>query len=503
MIDQHTSLAEKFIKKGVWLYLFSFIVGPIGYITKIILSWELSVDEIWILYGVISLIVLLWSFNDFWMTESLNFFIPKYITERKYDKVKSILTYAFLIQTITGIIIALLFFFWADFLSKHYFESETAKQVIQIFSLFFLGINIFQVFNTFFLVIQNTFYNKITEMLRLLSTLFFVISLFVFDLWNIKTYSLAWIWWLYLGIIFVIYFFYTKYYKIYLKGEKIIWSQRLFKSIFSYAILVFIGAQASTILSQIDMQMVIYILGSTEAGYYTNYLSIIGIPFMVIGPIFALLLPVFSELHSKKQFAKIALIKQIFQTNFGAIAIACNIFFFVFAKVIAFILFWEKFLKSWIILQYSILFLVFNFLLQINFNILAWIWRVKQKMKIICAAIILNTILNIILIHILWVSWAALATWIGWIFIWGISEIPLWKEYVTRWNYSFFVKNIISMWVLGFWFYYLILPFFEWLWRWSSFFLLGIVGLIWLMIFWIINYKEWKHFIWEVRTLKK
>ena len=305
MIEQHASLTEKFIKKGVWLYLFSFIIAPIWYIIKIIISWDLSVDEVWILYWVLSLIILLSSFNDFWMTESLSYFIPKFITEKKYDKVKSILAYAFLAQTITWIIIAWFFFFWADFLSKYYFESETSKSVIQIFSLYFLWINVFQVFNSFFLVIQNTFYNKLSELLRMLFILFFILSIFFLDLWSIITYSLPWIGWLYFWILFVLYFFYTKYYKKYLRWEKVIWSKELFKNIFSYAIIVFIWAQAATILSQVDMQMVIYILWTTDAWYYTNYLSIIWIPFLLIGPIFALLFPVFSELHSKKQYEKI------------------------------------------------------------------------------------------------------------------------------------------------------------------------------------------------------
>jgi O-antigen/teichoic acid export membrane protein len=46
--------------------------------------------------------------------------------------------------------------------------------------------------------------------------------------------------------------------------------------------LILLASQAGTILSQIDMQMIIYMLGMTDAGYYTNYLSIIGIPFMII-----------------------------------------------------------------------------------------------------------------------------------------------------------------------------------------------------------------------------
>ena len=59
MIEQHKSLSEKFLKKGFWLYLFSFIIAPIWYIIKIIISGELTVSEVWILYWVVSLIILL------------------------------------------------------------------------------------------------------------------------------------------------------------------------------------------------------------------------------------------------------------------------------------------------------------------------------------------------------------------------------------------------------------------------------------------------------------
>jgi len=503
MIDQHSSLAEKFLKKGFWLYLFSFIIAPIWYIIKIIISHELSVSEVGILYGVLSLVVLLSSFNDFWMMQSLNYFIPKYVIEKRYDKVKSIITYAFLTQVITWIIIALFLFFWSSFLSKYYFESDISKSIIKIFALYFLWVNIFQVFNGFFLVIQNTFYSKVNDFLRISFVLFSVLSIFMFDLWNIITYSFSRILWLYFWIISVVYLFYTRYYKIYLKQEKIIWSKKMLKTVFSYAIIIFIWAQAWTILSQIDMQMIIYILWTKDAWYYTNYLSIISIPFMLLGPIMWLLFPIFSEMNAKKEYNKIKIVKQIFQKNFISIVIFFNILFFVFAEIIAFILFWEKFIQSWIILRYSILFLVFNFLLQINFNILAWIGEVKERTKIILKAIVLNTILNLIFINLIWVGWAALATWIWWVFIWILSEISLWKRYSSSFDFISFVKNIFSMFILWILSYIFVVPIFDWLGRVKGFWFMFFIWIIWSLAFLLVNINEFKFFILEVKKLKK
>jgi len=502
MIDQHTSLSEKFIKKGFWLYLFSFIIGPMAYIIKIIISWELTVSEVWILYGIISLITMISAYNDLWMKESINHFVPDFVTNKRYDKVKSILTYALIAQVITWITIALFFFFWADFLATNYFKSDDAIWVLKIFSIYFLWINIFQIVSIFFMSVQSTFHNKLIDFFRMSFVLISILFIFFADLGSLINYSYSWIVWLYMWIIFSLFIFYKKYYSKYLKQEKIIWDKKLFKQIFKYASMVFIWAQAATILSQIDMQLIIYMLGTVDAGYYTNYLSIIWIPFIIIAPIFWLLFPVFSEMHSKWEHEKIRQVKKIFAKNFLAIWIAVNILFFIFAEKIAFILFWEKFIISWFILQYSILFLIFNFLFQINFFILAWIGKVKERVKIILIAIIFNLILNIILINLIWVYWAALATAFWWILIWVLSEIYLWKKYFVWFDYKFIAKNIISMTLLWLIAYNFILTLLEWIWRLNSLFIMIAISILWFACFISINLKEVKLFVLEIKKIR-
>lgn len=503
MIEEHWSLSEKFLKKGIWLYIFSFIIGPIWYIIKIIIAWELSVSDVWILYWVISLIILVSAYNDLWLTDSLNYFVPKYITKKRYDKVKSILAYALIAQMTTWITIAFFFFFWAEYLANNYFNTIEAKNVLKIFAFFFLWINIFQIISTFFMVVQNTFLNKIVEFFRILFILFFVLWVFIFDLSNVINFSYAWLFWLYIWIIISVILFLKKYYIPFLKNEKILWDKKLFKQIFKYSLTIYIWVQAWTLLWQMDMQMIIYMKWSIPAWYYTTYLSIIWIPFLLIWPIFGLLYPMFSQMNSKWESDKIKLVKSIFQKNFLVLSIAFSILFFAFADSLTNILFWTKFIPSWLILQFSILFLAFNFLLQMNWIILASIWKVKERLKIVFIAIVFNFFTNIIFINIFWAPWAALATWIGWILIWWLWEYYLWKEYRVNFNYKYIGKNIIVLWIIWLFLYTYLNPIFlnmdriYWLW------LFCLISAIYFSIFALLNYTDFRFFILEIKRLKK
>ena len=254
------------------------------------------------------------------------------------------------------------------------------------------------------------------------------------------------------------------------------------------------------------MQMVIYLLGTEWAWYYTNYLSIIWIPFLLIWPIFSLLFPVFSELSAKNETEKIKMTKWIFFKIFIWIWIAFNILMFVLAKNITYTLFWEKFLMSWIILQYSVLFLIFNYLLQINFNILAGIWRIKTRVKILWIALIFNFFANLFFIQKIWVQGAALATWLWWVLIFLLSEIALWKNFRVKIDLKFLFKNIFFMWWMwGILFFYnekIFWIFWE-IFRLWNFWMIFLIWIIWFGIFSVLNFKEGKIFWWEVKKLRK
>lgn len=494
-------LAKKLITKGFWLYFFSFIIAPLSYLIKIIISSDLAVEEVGILYSVIGLIWLFASYNDLGMTESLNHFIPKFIVEKRIDKVKSIAIYAFLTQVITGIVIASLFYFWSNWLAVNYFKSTNAIQVLKVFSLYFLGYNFFQILWTFFIAIQKVFFRKVVDFSKIAWIALFTVLLFFFDKWSLLHYSISWISGLYISISLAILIFLKYFYKNFFQGVNTIRSKSLFQKVGKYALMVFIGSSAGTILGQIDLQMVLYFLWVESAGYYTNYLSIVKISWIIIWPISMLLFPLVSEAYSKKSVSKILLLKEILMNNFIIIAIIFSIFSFIFAEPIALILFWNKFALSGAILQYSVLFVVFNMLMIINFNILAGIWKAKEKTKIILIAIIFNTISNYVLIQFLWIYGAALATGFWWLIMWILGEKFLGKKYRSNIDWQQIKINLIFFIILWIWSLYIPLYSIESN-RWANVPILIIVFLLYIWCFVLINLKKFKILIREVKKIR-
>ena len=84
MLHAEETLAQKFVKRGFWLYLFTFLAAPFSYLVRVIISRDLNVHDFGLFYGIISLLTLLSALNDLGATESLNYFLPKYLIKKEY-----------------------------------------------------------------------------------------------------------------------------------------------------------------------------------------------------------------------------------------------------------------------------------------------------------------------------------------------------------------------------------------------------------------------------------
>ena len=130
---QDETLSQKLIKKGFWLYLFWYLIAPGGYLIRLLISNspEVSVADVGILYSIISLISFLNVYNDLGLTESLQYFLPKFWIKKEYNHIKTTIYLSFLVQFGTAILIALGLRFGSDWLAINYFHNPISADILK------------------------------------------------------------------------------------------------------------------------------------------------------------------------------------------------------------------------------------------------------------------------------------------------------------------------------------------------------------------------------------
>jgi len=417
-------------------------MAPVSYGVKMIMTGTVSQEDYWIFVSVISFVMILWAYNDFGMADSLNFFLPEHLQKKDKKKITQTLSIALVTQIISSSIIAVILFFVSGILADHYFKAPLAGNLLHIFIIFFFADNIFRSINTFFQSLQDTKMQKWTDFLRQLLQ---IIGVALVAFWwkaGIENYA-----WVYNGavtlwVIVSCWFLYYKY-RSYFTFNGWHFSYWDFNKIFKYAIFVMLSANVSALLWQVDKQMIVVLLGTMEAGVYDIYLSLIRIPFMFLLPGVYFLFPVFSDLLKKWDTHKVQKIYTFTYELFAILALFMTSFFIFFGDELVYILF-PNYSESWKILLYSSPFLIFNFLLQIDFQLLNALWKPHKKTVILLFALWVNIITNYIFLRLWGIVGSAFASGIGWVFIWVLSFHEL-KQYLFYFRWSIFIKNLLGV----------------------------------------------------------
>ncbi len=84
-----------------------------------------------------------------------------------------------------------------------------------------------------------------------------------------------------------------------------------------YSLWALLASNIALLLSQVDIQLLLLMRGTTEVGIYSNYLSLIGIPFLLLTPIISLIFPVVSAYYGADRKGEIINITSTFSRIFS------------------------------------------------------------------------------------------------------------------------------------------------------------------------------------------
>ncbi len=447
---QDETLSQKLIKKGFWLYLFSYLIAPGGYLIRLLItnSPEVSVADVGVLYSIISLINFLNVYNDLGLTESLQYFLPKFWIQKKFNAIKTTVWLSLFVQFSTAILIACGLWFGVDWLAAHYFQSESAAKILKFFCLYFLGVNLFQTLQSVFIAFQKTFDYQFVEFVKIWATVWFTVFCFFTGKQSIEWYSLNWILGLGVGILVAGLLYWRKYHRSLMQGQ-FEREKPMLKEYAIYALWAFIGANVGNVFGQIIQQMAIFFLGAEKAGYYANFLSLFYMGTILIGPIMGLIFPIVSELIAKKDQKKLWLLFSFFYSYFSVFIFSISVLFIVLGPEIAIALFGEKYQLSGQLLSLTWIFLIFNILSGFNFSVLAGLGKIKERVKILGISTLITVLFTYGAIKLWGLRWAGLGFGISYFTLWGLSFPYLLKASKFPLQWRFIIKNLIVLVSLG------------------------------------------------------
>lgn len=492
------TLSHKLISKWFWLYLFLILGLPLGYFIRILLSNSLSVSEIGIIYWLLGLMWLLSSLSSLWLSGwSLVYFLPKYMLEKKENHVNTIYKIIRYINIFMTIIVCIWLYFFIQYFWNSYIEHPDVKNILYIFLAYFFFSNLANPVHWIYQTFQDVFTPQLTWFISQAFISISIIILFYLWIWSIVGYSIIFLIWTIISYIILFSVYKIKYSK-YIEKWIFIKDKVLIKEMMLFWLNVLIWSNALLIINTVDMQMLMVISWSENAWYYTNYMSLLGILMLFLGPIMWLIFPIISELNSKGQIEKLKLLQDFFYKYIIIFTLSLSILLAVFWEVLSVIFFWENFLYSGSILKYLAFFWVFQIMFSINLSILWWIWKLHITRNILIIAMIINVFLNLILIPTFWALGAWISTVIAWLLIAIFSFYFINKNIRINFDYKFCLKNIFLIMLIWIAYHYTIPHIFilENIYRYTN--------LIYLLIMWFWAYIILILFnIWEIKYFTK
>ncbi|MFT4303338.1 MAG: flippase [Candidatus Woesearchaeota archaeon] len=444
-------LTQKYlIRQGLWIYLFTFLAAPLGYLIRILYARTLSVEEFGLIYSIIGFIALISIFNDLGFSETLNYYATRFYEKKQYGKVKGSFIFALMMQAGTGILLGILFWVLAPWLAENYFKSEVAINVLRAFIMYFFFFNLSNPLIQFYVATHNYLFLPLSEFIR--SILIFTISfLIIFYYNNIILIALVW------GIsYFILFFVYiillNKYYPKIINSKSDL-SFILYKKLLKYSLIIVGGIGAIVILSKIDIIIITYFLDLKEVAYYSVAYSLASILFISLSPILNIFFPLTSKLTVKNNHKQISIIFNKMYKWGTFIALPCLIIFLSFPKEILILLYGYEYAiahKSLILLTISSFFVLLNYF---NSKIMAGLGLVKQRTIILYIGSIINLILNLSLVKNYGIVGVSFATMFSFAIIWLLSLLVLLKKCIkVKMNF----KKVINLILINIMFYFVV-----------------------------------------------
>ncbi|MBI2653364.1 flippase [Candidatus Woesearchaeota archaeon] len=394
------SLATIFVVTGFAAFL--------GYIVRLVLARNLSVEEFGLFYAVFAFLASLNLFKSLGFDKSLIKFIPEFYHSNRKDLIKSSMIFVMVMQLLTNLVTIAIVYLLADYLSIHFFHSEKAGFVLKIMAIAFFIDSFVVILKFGFQGFQNMFLFALLDFVRMILVLAIIITGFKLN-YGILSPVLAYtivpaILLLGFGFIFFRYVFPGFW------NSRSFIDKKILRQISRYSFFTLATLSGALILQYTDTITLTYFAGLEAVALYNIAFPTSKILMYLPNAIGNLILPLASELWTKKRKDLLKAGLEALYKYSMVIIVPLVFVMFSFSDLIIAVLFGSQYVPAQNAMRVLLVGVIFLTLYSINVYFVSGIGKPEIQTRIFYIAAVFNLIGNIILIPIIGIMGAALTT---------------------------------------------------------------------------------------------
>ncbi len=394
------------IKNSSFLITISIISIIIGYFLRIFLSKTLSIDDFGLFYSILAFLGLFTLIRHLGLNQMLAKYIPEFIIDKDYKKIKSSIILSILFQLVAISIFTLLIFIFSDTISMTIFRTNQAIMILQIMVLSFLPSIFFSIFQSVFQGYQRIKTYAFVECIRITLTTILA-SILVLTGFGLVGVAIAYlVTAIVTSIIFSIIFFNIPN----IFSSETDFSKPFIKKMFNFAIPMFASGVAYVLISNIDTFILVIFRSFKEVGLYQIALPTSQLLWVFVSAVAVVLFPLSSKLYKRNKETDLVLVIKLLMVFLFLLLLPLIVIVVVFPDIIIKVLFSEQYLEATTIIQILSINAIFYSVFTIFQTVLDGIGKQIISMKNIYLVALFNLTLNFVLVPIFGILGAAIAT---------------------------------------------------------------------------------------------
>lgn len=412
-----------------------------GYLVRIFFARNLSLEEFGLFYAVIAFIGLFSIFKSLGLDSALVFFIPKFLTESNFKKIKNSVIYVTIVLFITNLIFILFILLFANFIGFNFFKHNFASTVLILMAISFFIDSFVDLIKRIFQGFQRMALFSSIDLIRMI--LILIISFIFFKVgYGILSPVIAYIITPLILILLYALLTYNKQYEIFSKN-KFFWEKPLFKKLRKYGVQLILLDSIGLVFAYSDRLLITYFRTLEEVGVYSAVFPTARLLWIIPISIINVLLPITSELWNKGFKKELKKGIELLHRFILIIVLPATLIIFVFSDIILELFYGDSFIIGGTSLKILVIGIMFYSFYAINGGIFSGMGKPHINTKILGLGAVVNIILNLFLIPKFGIIGAATASMISFILIMFLGFYVLQKENLVTLPYIIWTKTIV------------------------------------------------------------